>query len=66
MLFSDARMQLLMANEVILRLDIGQESRPLSALEVQLLRELQQHVLIMPSVFCIDCSFSKMQQAGFL
>ena len=31
MLFSDARMQLLMANEVILRLDIGQESRPLSA-----------------------------------
>lgn len=44
-LFSDARIQLHMANEVILRLDTAQESRTLSDTEVQLQRELKHHVL---------------------
>jgi hypothetical protein len=44
-LFSKARAQLHIANEVILRLDIAQESRMLSESETQLLKDLKQHVL---------------------
>lgn len=44
-LFSDARLQLHMANEVILCLDTAQESRALSDAEVELQRELKHHVM---------------------
>lgn len=44
MLSSDARMQLHLVNEAILRLDIAQETRTLSESEAQLLRDLKHHV----------------------
>lgn len=44
-LFSNARLQLHMANEIIFRLDIAQESRPLSADEVQLRHDLKIRLL---------------------
>ena len=44
-LFSQARLQLSLANEVILRLDIAQESRPLTNSEASLLRDLKHQVL---------------------
>lgn len=44
-LFSQARMQLSLANEVIFRLDTAQESRNLSDAETELLRDLKHQVL---------------------
>lgn len=44
-LFSEARTQLLMANDNILRLDVAQESRTLSAHELDLRKELKVRVL---------------------
>ena len=44
-LFSEARLQLHMANEVIQRLDMAQESRTLSQAEFELHRDLKQHIL---------------------
>ena len=44
-LFSEARLQMQMANEVILLLDIAQESRPLSEAESDLHRHLKQLLL---------------------
>lgn len=44
-LFSEARLQMQMANEVILRLDIAQESRMLSKTESELHRQLKQQLL---------------------
>ncbi|CAD6205347.1 unnamed protein product [Miscanthus lutarioriparius] len=44
-LFSEARLQMQMANEVILLLDIAQESRPLSEAESDLHRQLKQLLL---------------------
>lgn len=41
LLFSEARLQMQMANEVILRLDIAQESRPHSEVEFDLHRQLK-------------------------
>jgi hypothetical protein len=44
-LFSKARLELAMANEVIQRLDVAQENRQLSAQELQLRSELKARVL---------------------
>ena len=44
-LFSEARTHLLMANEVILRLDTAQESRTLTPQEMMLHKELKARVL---------------------
>jgi hypothetical protein len=44
-LFSQARLQMEMANEVIKRLDVAQESRPLSDAESDLHKQLKQHLL---------------------
>lgn len=45
LLFSQARLQLMMANEVIQRLEVAQESRQLSDAEVKLLSDLKHQVL---------------------
>lgn len=44
-LFSDACIQLLMDNEIILRLGVAQESRPLTLQELNQNGELKQSVL---------------------
>ncbi|XP_073355599.1 uncharacterized protein [Aegilops tauschii subsp. strangulata] len=49
-LFSDARLQLHLASEIVLRLDIAQESRPLSDVEFHLRKALKLRILGLAAV----------------